>query len=387
MSGNADIDEMIGHTEIPLYSKFLNKEQKDYFFKTIIGRKVHSLYMRNNIDVGIISPDTKIKVRSNNEQLLSKTIKHFALNNIINRDFIEEEDWAFEVYITDRMNIPAYLYKEKIEHEIEHKEMSFLNDRAEGIYIWKQNEFLLIRKEKHIYIEGEQTDIVYQILRKAIRQIFTYELEVNNGFRLHSSAVAIENNSFAFLGDKGAGKTTTLLSLISHGNINYVTNDILEVRNKGNNIIVQGWPTVCLIGRGTLSALEKYSFLLPSQEFTNEKVIVEYNSIEEILDTKIVKDAHLNSIFFLELNLTSDQTDLSRLEWENGITETYKHIIKEDKDHPDWLLIRHKTESNVEINKALSDVNFFKLRIGNNLTEMAQKMSDFFEELVKRDVK
>lgn len=69
---------------------------------------------------------------------------------------------------------------------------------------------------------------------------------------LHASVVEVDGRAWAFVGDKGVGKTSLLLALIDAG-ARYVANDTAYVRLAEPGPIVHGWPNMIRIGMETLA--------------------------------------------------------------------------------------------------------------------------------------
>jgi hypothetical protein len=59
---------------------------------------------------------------------------------------------------------------------------------------------------------------------------------------------------YAIAGPKGAGKTTTLLSVLDHGGWDYFTGDKLFCRPQNGEIVVHAWRDYPYVGVGTLRA-------------------------------------------------------------------------------------------------------------------------------------
>jgi hypothetical protein len=72
---------------------------------------------------------------------------------------------------------------------------------------------------------------------------------------LHASAVRKGGQVYAIAGPKGAGKTTTMLSVLRNGGWEYFTGDKLFCRPGDGGIIVHAWRDYPYIGAGTLRAL------------------------------------------------------------------------------------------------------------------------------------
>jgi hypothetical protein len=76
---------------------------------------------------------------------------------------------------------------------------------------------------------------------------------------LHASAVAKDNRVVLTLGSKGAGKTTTAVSLAAHHAWELLANDRVFVRpDHSGGVWVLPWPSAAALGLGLLSALGWY---------------------------------------------------------------------------------------------------------------------------------
>lgn len=335
------------------------------------------------------SEDTSIKLSINNKYLSDKLIKNLEKTYFIN-DIIDNWKWCLSINKKEQFVVPDYLPNfGEYNHEIEHGEKAYITESLnDGIHIWKNGAFWLRIKDNEIYLEGEDTKILYEIARKAVRQIFTFELEQNNGFRLHSSSFELNGQGITFLGYKRAGKTTLLLSFIAYLKAKYITNDILEVRwsDNKNCFLINGWPTVCLVGRGTLNAIDKYRNLLPDEDNASDslkpKVAISINEIEQILDTEIVQEATLNIICFPKLNLDRQNTHVNQISPTEGFELMKEHIINEDEDHPDWLKLRYNLNEQQQvidsIQQHIEQVMFFEIEVGSDLEAGVQTLYDTF---------
>lgn len=71
---------------------------------------------------------------------------------------------------------------------------------------------------------------------------------------LHASAVTIEGSVVIVMGHKGAGKTTTMLSLVERQGAHYFSGDKVLAKVVGSDLCLKAWPDIPYIGLGSLVA-------------------------------------------------------------------------------------------------------------------------------------
>jgi hypothetical protein len=100
---------------------------------------------------------------------------------------------------------------------------------------------------------------------RLIRQVITAELVRRGAVYAHGAALDYHGAGVLILGPRGAGKTTTLLSVLHYIGGAYVSNDRLLIsRNRtGGGIEALPWPTHLRAGTGTLRALPELTVRLP----------------------------------------------------------------------------------------------------------------------------
>jgi hypothetical protein len=72
---------------------------------------------------------------------------------------------------------------------------------------------------------------------------------------LHASAVMLGGRLFLILGDKGAGKTTTMLRLVAECGAQYYSGDKVLASLDADGLILRAWPDIPYIGIGSLRGL------------------------------------------------------------------------------------------------------------------------------------
>ncbi len=89
---------------------------------------------------------------------------------------------------------------------------------------------------------------------RVVREIITAQAYARNAISLHASAVATPDHSVSvFVGSKGAGKTTRLLSSLSQPDTSFVANDRVLLRLDAGTFRVHGLPTIVALRPPTLA--------------------------------------------------------------------------------------------------------------------------------------
>lgn len=336
--------------------------------------------------------DCSIRLSSNDIDVLNGLAKKMGLTYEISDSELKDSDWKIQIELTSDLLSPSN-ENDFEPHFIEHGEPAKILNKGKQLVIWKDREFLLTRIGRRIIVKGHDGPIISELVRKAIRQIFTYELERKNGLRLHASAFEYNENGVALLGNKGAGKTTSLLSMIAYSDAKYIANDVLEVRPKNNNLLqINGWPTVCLVGRGTLHAIPRFSWLLPDEDDTYDsskpKVAIELEDIEKVLGTELTTISRLDFVGYPKVNLMSTHTEIYTIENREGIKRLMEHVINEDKDHPDWLLLRSGSDrmNTQDMEWIFENVVFFEVVIGTDLQEASRAIRNLIDERISKNL-
>lgn len=100
---------------------------------------------------------------------------------------------------------------------------------------------------------------------------------------LHASAVIKDGACFFILGEKGAGKTTTLLHLLLDKGYTYFSGDKVLVSQSKTGLLFRGWPDYPHVGIGTLRRFRGFAEACDVQFFHEDGSIKEA-SHKELLD-------------------------------------------------------------------------------------------------------
>jgi hypothetical protein len=103
---------------------------------------------------------------------------------------------------------------------------------------------------------------------RLVRQAMTAQLLAAGMVYAHAAAFTYGERGILIAGNRGRGKTTTLLSSLHHLGGNYSTNDRLMLHATGECLHGYPWPMPLRAGIGTLTALPHLRHLVPQQQQT-----------------------------------------------------------------------------------------------------------------------
>ncbi len=120
--------------------------------------------------------------------------------------------------------------------------------RADAQYFhWKAVGAFLIRDAKTVLIQPHEDISDHLVSQPLLGLVMSVLLEQRGLLSLHASAVSYSGQNFLFIGDKGAGKSTTAMSLIAAGAIP-LSDDLVpvEVSSFGQPHLHPSFPTTKL---------------------------------------------------------------------------------------------------------------------------------------------
>lgn len=169
---------------------------------------------------------------------------------------------------------------------------------------------------------------------RLIRNLFRLEYaRTANSLFLHGGIVNIDGKGILYLGGKGAGKTSSILGMLSLGNgVSYVCNDDAIIRFS-NSMIGIGSARSISIRRNTLKSLEKiFSLNLvqeehPSNELSSEKEYLTLypKQLSKIFGNRLIQETPINAIVFPSI-ATENGFQIEALPPQKTIEEITQHL-------------------------------------------------------------
>lgn len=231
---------------------------------------------------------------------------------------------------------------------------------------------------------------------RAIRNLVVVE-NLNRGkIIFHASGVVSNNKAYIFIGDKLAGKTTSMISFLKYGGYNLLTNDrILISPNELNEFTAIGLPIAVGIRPKTfkffpqlieyvkenqlcyysqpfqtqenfLSLLESIS---NSENLNKPKITFTPKELAEALNVSISTLGKLAYIFILDLDLSCQKLEIHPLSNEQAISILLKNKIDNISEHqPFWNSLLEKNYEGISMIKSIvNHCNIIKIRYNHNV--------------------
>ncbi|WP_199786466.1 MULTISPECIES: hypothetical protein [Actinomycetes] len=104
---------------------------------------------------------------------------------------------------------------------------------------------------------------------RLVRQAMTAQLLEHDAVYAHTAALVRADHGLLIAGPKGAGKTTTLLSILRLMGGDFVTNDRLLLRRDGDGTVGYAWPMHLRATASTLRAVPGMTRFLPAEQQLN----------------------------------------------------------------------------------------------------------------------
>ena len=144
--------------------------------------------------------------------------------------------------------------------------------------------FVLQSKENRLKLYISDLSLYHFV--ETIRYTLLAIEQTRGAIILHASAACSANEALLILGNKGSGKTTTLLNLVVNHNCGYFSGDKVLVDKWNGGVRFRAWPDFPHIGYGTLSAFPtiaaRLGFAIDAQRLepagAREKILINPNA-------------------------------------------------------------------------------------------------------------
>lgn len=220
--------------------------------------------------------DTNVKVRSNNPNVVINLIKLFG-------SYYEETNDKEEIAIN-------YIVGSKRKTDYPIKE----SNQSEFSYVDKIEDNINIYMSKY---DEKDKDFV----KRMFTSILTKTLQQKGYVILHGACASRNGEGFVISGNKRAGKTVTLLNLLSRG-YDYVANDRLALKQENDHVVVVGIPFSMGIIVDDAKKVFDISDCKIARDGDKEKVYLNNDDVSKKFNVCIHSVVKLNTILLPKYN-------------------------------------------------------------------------------------
>lgn len=303
------------------------------------------------------------------------------------------------VELIEKDTLPYFIKKKIVPSNSKHIEINFYSSSKENLKIPLTCEKILLHprdtplygsvwyEDGYKYIYNPHYPSIYRLSDLKAEVIYTGEIfNAFIGFRLlispiiyrlsdttgsitfHASSVERNSSAFMFCGPKGAGKTSTALSLVFLNNYNFMANEYTTIYMQNDWPFVLGTPEAIRIGDGTYNAFFNQLSYYTSGESVNSKQVIHLRDIKKRIN--ICNSSQLKKIFFVELysdcsNSCSRVVDLGEAE-----EKLYKNSMEIEKYRTpqlwDYHLLIEEKDIRSHVKDLVSKVESYNLIISHN---------------------
>ena len=256
---------------------------------------------------------------------------------------------------------------------------------------------------------------------RCVREMFTKDVERDGHFVFHAGSVDIEGNGIAICGVAGAGKSTTVVSLVEAG-ASYLSNDRSYIGVKEGELWIHPWPTTAAVGMGTLyhfpglrswmergggwayepqgrlTDVARHSHLgaLTSSELATlpDKLELTSEELTRSLGSSIGTSAQLSCIVFPQIELGRRDVVLEKTQSQVAAETLLSQCLSiRDDSYPDWLRWRTLGQAYLAsaarslIDRIVKNTLCVSLRFGDLRGERGRRASDDLIRLSRKWVR
>jgi len=198
---------------------------------------------RNNYYMYIFLDNSYVK-------LLDYMVSPFFECKIVSQPSLNS--WRIFLEYNDNLIIGSQLITPHFANDIEPQREYYFNDQLKTILICKPRDLRL------------KLQIAVRLSRDIIKHLYLQD----NSIFFHGGMISYEGKGICFLGDKKAGKTSIMLSLLATNNASFISNDDVSVTiNEAGNCVGYGWPRAISIRKDSLNLMNN---VLGTYDFDNQ---------------------------------------------------------------------------------------------------------------------
>ncbi|MGY1422624.1 hypothetical protein [Bacillus cereus] len=114
-------------------------------------------------------------------------------------------------------------------------------------------------KKKLICIAQEEMEWQMLFCLRLVRNLTRWQEYENRSLFIHGGLLDINSMGVGIIGNKKAGKTSTILATLNYKGVNFSTNDDISVYYDNNQFVANGWPRSIGVRTDTLYTLKEFA--------------------------------------------------------------------------------------------------------------------------------
>jgi len=253
-------------------------------------------------------------MKDNNSESVELNLRLMEMNNDIIKEY---ESMVYSQIVEDYFKKTNNLiWRLSFEKKIVDNSFSMLklNERNVIMKIDIDSKSIDIYCDVNEFFEGAH--VANEIITETIKIMYVHFMEARGFIVVHASCVDIDGKGVLYVGDSGAGKTTTLINTLDMNNAKCVSNDSVFIKQEKGKIIAIGVPHTFNIRPNSvhlykdLKIHETITTLIKNIKVSVEKIV--FNHVDIIKDN--INKTFVDEILFLECDYDSDNTVLIEID-------------------------------------------------------------------------
>lgn len=187
-----------------------------------------------------------------------------------------------------------------------------------------------------VCFDGEYTSDKLSFMQRIMCNVFIMEFQRNGYSIVHGACISKDGESFIISGNKGAGKTTTLLRLLEQG-YDFISNDKVAVKEENGRVVTCGIPHSMGVVKEDIANFDIDEKL---GRIDGPKIYFRVADLGEALNVNVFNKGYLNRMIFPryekgreELIITDCSNNLEQLGSHNifvedAVAEQKSYLLK-----------------------------------------------------------
>lgn len=316
-------------------------------------------------------------IRTGSGNICIKTSEYLRMENVIDKRYIADTLPAggniianILIIIDEKLFSDLGINRFPSNGQYIKKDAIGYDDSLKNYYMDEENWQILVNHVPYrsiIFLDKVNNDIklvcqnietANYLLKSTIKTVYSLYCKKRGYFVLHSSAVSVNGDVYAFVGRGRSGKTTLYMNLLNEG-FNAVNDDMILLKVCGDYIKVKAVPLFPNIRKESLQYIKAAEKLNLIDDYKSLEDEVTVNISPFIPDNENKKDNILKGIIIPRIN--SEKNSIEKVD----TGDVYKIIFKEMSSQQELSA----TPELLELYNILKKMQLYKMNISSDVEE------------------